>query len=190
MLPQILLGLALVSALISRVLLVQAAFGFSIWWGMGVFAPFGPVIFRLCHPEEAQRARLFGLAALALGFFYVLAAPSILPPINRFGMPKAEKTSAAKAKSFSLPFKDHLFFGATPTPAPVAAPTPTLAERRAANAHELAQLREWNEQLRVQKRDLLHSDVEGNRRYEVEFASYTAAWTKAVAEHTALSAQK
>ena len=191
MLPLILLGLALVSALISRVLLVQAAFRFSIWWGLGIFAPFGPIFFRLYHPDEARRARLFGLAGLALTFFYVLAAPSIVP-INRFGMPKAEKATAAKAKKFDLPFKDHLFFGAKPTPVPVAtpAPTPSVQERLVANAREIAKLRQWNEELRVQKRDLLHSDVEGNRRYEVELASYNAEWAKAVADRTALSTQK
>ena len=191
MLPLILLGLAFVSFLISRILLVRAAFRFSIWWGLGIFAPFGPMLFRFCHPDKARQAWLFGLAALALTFFYVLSAPSIMPAIDRFGMP-TEKTTAAKAKKFALPFKDHLFFGAKPTPVPVAtpAPTPTLQERLVANAREIAKLRQWNEELRVQKRDLLHSDVEGNRRYAVEFASYNAEWAKAVAERTALSAQK
>ena len=101
MLPLILLGLALASALISRFLLVRAAFRFSIWWGLGIFLPFGPMFFRLRHPDEARHAWLFGVAGLALTFFYVLSAPSIVP-INRFGMPKAEKATASMAKKFSL----------------------------------------------------------------------------------------
>ncbi len=189
MLPLVLISLAVLCALISRALLVQAAFTISVWWGLGIFIPFGPMVFRLYYPDEARRARIFGLAALALAFFYVMAAPSIVP-INRFGMPKAARAEKGEAKKFSLPFKDRLFFGAKPTPAPTPAPTPTLAQRRATNAHELAELRNWNDQLHVQKRDLLHSDVEGNRRYEVELASYNAAYTKAVAERNALAAQK
>jgi len=186
MLPLVLLILAIASALISRFLLLRAAFGLSVWWGLGIFFPFGPIFFRLCHPEEARQARLFGLAALALTFFYLLSAPSIVPT-GRFG---TGKSAGAITNKFTLPFRDHLFFGAKPTPLPTPAPTPTLAERRAANAKELAQLRQWNEQLRIKKRDLLHSDVDGNRQYESELASYNAAYTRAVAEHTVLSAQK
>ena len=191
MLPVVLLSLCLISALISRMLLVQAAFRFNLWWGLGIFVPFGPMFFRLCHPEEARKARIFGLAALALAFFYALSAPSIVPT-NRFGMPKSVHGEASKSKGFSLPFKNHLFFGAKPTPAPspTAAPTPTLQERLLANERELAQLREWNEQLRLKKRDLLHSDVDGNRQYEVELASYNAAYARAVAERTTLHTGK
>ena len=48
---------------------------------------------------------------------------------------------------------------------PAAAPTPTLEERRATNAKEFERLHGVEEQLRLRKRDLLHSDTEGNRLY-------------------------
>src|SRR5262249_23387477 len=65
------LGLGIVFALISRGLLLAAAFSISYWWGIGVLLPFGPLLFRLSYPEQAARARIFGLLSLPcyLGFF-------------------------------------------------------------------------------------------------------------------------
>ncbi len=66
--------------------------------------------------------------------------------------------------------------------------SPTTAERQAANAAEFERLRAWSEKLRLQKRDLLHSDVEGNRAYNLELSQYNAALEKANAEKAALAA--
>jgi hypothetical protein len=74
--------------------------------------------------------------------------------------------------------------------APKPVPTPTLEERREKNSKELADLRAWNERLRLKKRDLLHSDGEGNRMYAIEIDSYNAAMTKAAGERAALSSAK
>lgn len=63
---------------------------------------------------------------------------------------------------------------------------PSLDQRRAINATELERLTEWNQALRLKKRDLLHSDVQGNLAYNAEVAEYNAALTKATAEKNAL----
>ena len=74
----------------------------------------------------------------------------------------------------------------TPTPAP----TPTLDQRRAANATELERLRGVEAELKLRKRDLLHSDSEGNRIYAIDLASYNEALAKATAEKNALASAK
>jgi hypothetical protein len=47
-----------------------------------------------------------------------------------------------------------------------------------------------DEQLKLRKRDLLHSDIEGNRVYAVDLASYNDALAKATAEKNALANAK
>ena len=196
MLPLVFLCLALASALISRFLLVKAAFSMGIWWGLGVFVPFGPTLFRLNYPEEARQARMFGLATLALTFAYVIASPELLPSTH-IGFVKSGGPGNTK---WHFQFGSYLFgkfWKPKPTigsnifdpskPKDMSAPqAPSLEERRQANARELADLRAWNERLKLKKRDLLHSDAEGNRMYAIEVDSYNAALTKATSEHAAL----
>src|SRR5207244_13452982 len=67
---------------------------------------------------------------------------------------------------------------------------PSIDQRRAINATELERLAAWSQALRLKKRDLLHSDVQGNIAYNAEVAEYNAALTKATAEKNALSPQK
>ena len=74
----------------------------------------------------------------------------------------------------------------TPTPAP----TPTLDRRRAANASELERLLGVEAELKLRKRDLLHSDSEGNRIYAIDLASYNEALAKATGEKNALASAK
>ena len=74
------------------------------------------------------------------------------------------------------------------TPTPV--PTPTLDQRRAANATELERLLGVEAELKLRKRDLLHSDSEGNRIYAIDLASYNEALAKATAEKNALASAK
>ena len=71
-----------------------------------------------------------------------------------------------------------------------AAPTPTLEQRRATNAKELERLHGVEEQLKLRKRDLLHSDTEGNRLYAIDLASYNDALAKATTEKNALASAK
>ena len=68
-----------------------------------------------------------------------------------------------------------------------AAPTPSVAQRRAANATELERL---DAELKLRKRDLLHSDAEGNRLYAIDLAAYNEALAKATAEKNALVTAK
>ena len=63
----------------------------------------------------------------------------------------------------------------------------SLDERRLVNAIELERLRKAGEELRLRKRDLLHSDIEGNRVYVVDLALYNQALAKATAEKNALA---
>ncbi|MFL6585206.1 MAG: hypothetical protein ACJ8KU_11895 [Chthoniobacterales bacterium] len=171
------LALGLVCAIISRVLLIAAAFSISFWWGIGVLLPFGPILFRLCHRDEAARSRVFGLLSLPcfVGFF------ALGPGLS---------TAALHGRGFNV----HEIatakpggYGTEETRPPA---TPSVEARRAANQEELARLQAWNEKLRMTKRDLLHSDVEGNRRYTADLAQYTAALATANAEKAELAAAK
>jgi hypothetical protein len=63
---------------------------------------------------------------------------------------------------------------------------PTLEKRREVNEKELARLTAWSQSLKLKKRDLLNSDVQGNVFYEGELAQYNDALAKATAEKQAL----
>jgi hypothetical protein len=54
----------------------------------------------------------------------------------------------------------------------------------------LERLRGIEAELKLRKRDLLHSDSEGNRVYAIDLASYNEAFAKATAEKNALAAAK
>jgi hypothetical protein len=171
----IFLAIGLLFTLIGRILLIGAAFGVSVWWGLGIFLPFGPLLFRLSYPDLAPLSRTFRLVAVPCILAYFVLRPGTpnydkffkhnpVPsaPANHYGLEKVSKVIAA----------------------------PSLGERREANAKEVQRLTAWSEALRLKKRDLLHSDVEGNRSYNAEVAEYNTALTKATAEHDALWGQK
>jgi hypothetical protein len=186
MLSLVLLSLALASALISRFLLIKAAFGIGPWWGLGVLLPFGPTVFRLSYPDEARYAWRFGVATLVLFFFCVLSSPQAGLKTRTGFFPKGSwfhKTTKIGQNIFDPSKPADL---SAPTPAP----TPSLEERREKNATELADLRSWNERLHLKKRDLLHSDIEGNRMYAIEIDSYKAALAKASADRATLAGAK
>ena len=71
-----------------------------------------------------------------------------------------------------------------------AAPTHSVAQRRAANAIELERLHGLEAELKLRKRDLLHTDTEGARLYAIDLAAYNEALSKATAEKNALAAAK
>jgi len=170
----IFLGVGIFLMLIGRILLISAAFGVSVWWGFGIFLPFGPLLFRLSYPDLAPMSRTFRLFAIPciLGYF-VLGGGSLsgshhgrfftqkqVPsgPANHYGMEKGAKPS----------------------------PTPSLDERRIANAKEMERLRAWAEALHLKQRDLLRSDAEGNKAFNAEAAQYNDALAKATAEQHAI----
>ena len=180
-------------ALISRALLIHAASRISGWWAVGVLLPFGPMFFRLSYPEEARRSVMFRYATLLLfGAYFVVGTPTLDVAYYKRRMPRQhpprQTEPPGQATGYALEKVSAKSLASVPTPKPN--PTPTLEERRAANARELEQLKKWGESLRIRKRDLLHSDVEGNRQYVVDLALYNQALEKATAERNALAGAK
>ena len=187
MVSLVFLGLAIGCALTSRILLVTAAIKISAGWAFGVFLPFGPLFFRLNYPEEARNPYLFRVATLLCVFGFVISEPRM-----RLHMPKIHPTATSPRLSkqtvgyaMEKPGTSKKVIS-TPTPAA----TPMLAERRAANATELERLCGVEAELKLRKRDLLHSDTEGNRIYAIDLAAYNDALAKATAEKNALATAK
>ena len=178
MVALIFLAIGLVCVLIGRILLIKAAFGVSVGWGLGIFLPFGPLLFRLSYPELAPLSRTFRLVALPCILAYFVLRPGPLSTSHFDKFFKHKPVPSAPADHYGLE-KPH-----SPAPAP------SLSERRAANAVEFERLKIWKEALRLKKRDLLHSDVAGNEVYTVELAQYNAALTKATSEKNALWPEK
>jgi len=187
MVSLVFLGLAILCALTSRILLVTAAIKISTGWAFGVFLPFGPLFFRLNYPDEARNSYIFRVATLACFFGFIIYEPRVTSHFSkihpRSGSPRLSKQTVGYATE-----KPGTSSKATGTVPP--APTPTLAERRTANATELDRLRGVQAELKLRKRDLLHSDTEGNRVYAVDLASYNEALAKATTEKNALAAAK
>ena len=161
---------------IGRIFLIGAAFGVSVWWGLGIFLPFGRLLFRLSYPGLARVSRTFRLVALPciLGYFVLRRASLSGSHFDQFL--KHKEVPSAPANHYGLE--------------KIAIAAPSLEERRAVNVKELERLTAWSEALRLKKRDLLHSDVQGNIAYNAEVAEYNAALAKATAEKNSLSPQK
>lgn len=177
-----LLGIAIACALVSRFLLFSAAARISARWAIGVLLPFGPLFFRLNYPAEARRSVYFRYGTIICFAAYLAIGRS--SSMSRLGyykpkMFKPHRPQPSEPVGYALEKRP-----ATPPPAP------TLEQRRAANAQEFERLKKWAEALRLRKRDLLHSDVEGNREYVVDLALYNQALAKATAERNTLDATK
>ena len=168
------LAIGLVCVSIGRILLIRAAFGVSVWWGLGIFLPFGPLLFRLSYPDLAPLSKTFRLVALPciLAYFVLRPAPLSGSQFDRFF--KHKEVPSAPANHYGLEKVSK------------AIAAPTVEQRRAINATEMERLTEWSKTLRLKKRDLLHSDTQGNIAYNAEVAEYNAALTKATAEKDAL----
>ena len=162
--------------LIGRILLIGAAFGVSVWWGLGIFLPFGPLLFRLSYPDLAPVSRTFRLVALPCILGYFVLRPASLSGSHFDQFFKHKEVPSAPANHYGLE--------------KIAIAAPSLDERRAVNAKELERLTARSEALRFKKRDLLHSDVQGNIAYNAEVAEYNAALAKATAEKNSLWPQK
>jgi hypothetical protein len=187
MVALIFLGLAIVCALISRILLLIAAIKISAGWAFGVFLPFGPLFFRLNYPEQARNSYFFRVATLLCVLGFVIYQPRMTLHLTGMHSTTASPRLSKQPVGYAMekPGTSKKIAG-TPTPAP----TPALAERRAANATELERLRGVEAELKLRKRDLLHSDGEGNRVYAIDLAAYNEALAKATAEKNALAAAK
>jgi hypothetical protein len=185
MIALVVLGLAIVCALVARILLLMAAIKISAAWAFGVFLPFGPLFFRLNYPDQARNSSFFRVATLlcVLGFVIYQPRTSHLPGFHSAAKYQQSKQTVGYAMEKAGTAKK-----VTNTPTP--APTPTLAERRAANETELERLRGVEAELKLRKRDLLHSDTEGNRIYGIDLAAYNEALAKATAEKNTLAGAK
>jgi hypothetical protein len=170
-----------ICAIISRILLFMAALSISAGWAFGIILPFGPTLFRLNYPAEAYRSRLFRMATLPCLFFYVLLGSG---QSGWLGHSRFELEHGPAELHYGL---EKPAAGAKRTPGaagPQVELTPSLDDRRAANTREFERLRAWNEALRVRKRDLLHSDTNGNIAYNNELEQYKAALEKATTERS------
>jgi hypothetical protein len=141
---------------------------------LGIFLPFGPLLFRLSYPDLAPLSRTFRLIALPCILAYFVLRPGP-PNYDKFFKHKSDKPVASALANH---------YGLEKISKAVAAPS--LYDRRVANSKEFQRLSEWEAALRLKKRDLLHSDVEGNRAYNAEVAEYNAALIKATAEKNAV----
>ena len=171
----IFLAIGLLCILVGRVLLIKAAFGVSFGWGLGIFLPFGPLVFRLNYPDLAPLSKTFRLIALPCILAYFVLRPGP-PNYDKFFKQKPVPSAPANHYGFEKISK--------------AISAPSLEQRRAINATELERLTAWSEALRLKKRDLLHSDAQGNVAYNAEVAEYNAALVNATAEKNAISQQK
>jgi len=174
----IFLAIGLVCILIGRILLIGSAFGVSVWWGLGIFLPFGPLLFRLSYPDLAPLSRTFRLIALPCILAYFVLRPGPMSGSHFDQFFKHKEVPSAPANHYGLEKVSKAIVA------------PSLDQRRAINATELERLTAWSEALRLKKRDLLHSDVQGNLAYNAEVAEYNAALTKATTEGSAISPRK
>lgn len=183
MLGLVFLIIGLLCAIVGRILLASAAFGVSVWWGIGVFVPFGPLLFRLNYPDAEQRSRMFRLAALPCFFLYILLGPGAGQLTYFHHKTKDVQPPRGFPPQYAMEVSSK---NKTTARAPQIETAPSLEKRRAANAQEFVRLNAWKEALRLRKRDLLHSDIPGNEAYTVELAQYNAAFAKANAERSVL----
>jgi hypothetical protein len=164
------LAVGIVCILIGRILLIRAAFGVSIGWGLGIFLPFGPMLFRISYPDLAPWSRSFRLIALPCILAYFVFRPG---PPNYDKFFKQKSMPSAPANHYALEKVSNV----TPS---------SLEKRREANEKEFARLAAWSRSLKLKKRDLLNSDVQGNVFYEGELVQYNEALAKATAEKQTL----
>jgi hypothetical protein len=172
----IFLVIGLLCSLVGRVLLAAGAFGISVWWGFGIFLPFGPALFRLSYPDVAPASRMFRLAALPCLVLYLVLGPFGMPIRLHHGRKVTSSLHGPRGYATEIPAVD------------ANARSANVADRAAVVDREFDRLRVWSEKLRLEKRDLLHSDVEGNRAYGLELAKYNAALAQANADKSALAA--
>jgi len=175
----ILLGVGLICTLIARVVLIASAFRISWGWGLGVFLPFGPFLFRRKYPDDARRAMPFQLVALPCFLIYLFAGPGVALPQLPWATPEEESalTASESAKGFAI---EH----------PKTNKKASLAGRRIANTRELERLAAQDKELKRRKRDLLRSDTEGNAQYERDLGDYEEALALANAEKEELASTR
>jgi len=151
------------------------ALGFLIAAAVCALISLGAIVFRRKHPDKARRLVLFRYATVICVIGYLCAGPTMSVAYYKRRIPPQR------------PPKQNEPVGYAWEKTPKSKSPPTLDERRAANAKEFEELRKVDEALRLRKRDLLRSDIEGNREYVVDLALYNQALAKATEERDALA---
>lgn len=185
----ILLGIGLICALIARSLIIAAAFRISWRWGVGVLLPFGPMAFRLTYPDDARPARPYQFAALSCFLLFIVLGP---------GLGSIRMSESFFEKTPASPSRTEMGYGIeTSTPgrkggdsSRAAQSGPTVEARRAANTREVERLAAKDKELKLRKRDLLRSDVEGNARYAHDLEEYEGALATANMEKAELASDQ
>src|SRR5438105_15792351 len=147
MVSLVFLGLAIISALISRILLLIAAIDISVWWALGVFLPFGPLFFRLNYPEQARNSYLFRVATLLCIFGFVVMRPGLsLSMYDGHGTASSpQRSKQPGGYAMEKP-------GSLKSANVAARVTPSLEQRRGVNAKECERLRGLEDQHGLRKR--------------------------------------
>src|SRR5207248_5284259 len=123
------LTMAAICAVTARVLLLIAALDICVWWALGVFISFGPLLFRLSYPEQARRSFIFRVGTLVCIFLYVALGPgALISPRYR---------AVSRPKSLQLGYATEFVSKIFSSRAKTSAGNPVRPEeRRAANARE------------------------------------------------------
>ena len=183
----IFLSLGLLCAVVGRALIVAAAFRISWRWGLGVLLPFGPLAFRRNYPDHARLARPLRLATFPCFVLYILLGPgNAYTQLPESIFQKVPTATSAPATGYALekPRPSHKSNDGLA----LSRRAPTIEQRRVANAGEFECLASKEKELKLRKRDLLRSDVEGNASYARDLAEYNAALAEANKEKSALAA--
>src|SRR5438874_382281 len=180
MIALVCLTIAVVCAIISRILLLIAALDISVWWAVGVFLPFGPLLFLLSYPDAARSSYLFRLGTFGCVFLYIVLGPgAFVSPLH-----KHRSAVTPGQKGYASEFISKIF---RRTSSETKTEHRTAEERQTANEREFERLNRWNQSLQTRKRDLLRSDAEGNQAYDIDLQEYNAALAAANAEKLALA---
>src|ERR1700726_3708472 len=122
--------MGIICALVGRILLLSAAFQVSVWWGIGVLLPFGPLLFRLSYPGVAPLSLKFRFATLPCVLMYFILQPGLISGLHRNQILKSASAPAAPADHYGLEPKPKINIK-------------NLGARREANAREMDRLRAW-----------------------------------------------
>src|SRR5213078_31011 len=94
--------IGILCTLTGRILLIGAAFGVSAGWGLGIFLPFGPLVFRLSYPDLAPLSKTFRLIALPCILAYFVLRPGPLAGSNFDKFFKHKEVPSAPANHYGL----------------------------------------------------------------------------------------
>jgi hypothetical protein len=152
--------------------------------------PFGPMIFRRTYPDDAAPARPFQLATIACFLIYFVGVSTGTIPAYRSNAAFNKKAPAVSKSATGYATEKPPSNDKSTGLLSVFKSGPTIEERRTANVREFQRLALKDKELKIRKRDLLKSDVEGNATYNKDLADYNTALANANKEKTELATAK